>query len=140
MVLADHGQMCQVLLTLLGNARDAMPTGGQVTITTRCLPSEGHTNTDTPLMRLSVADTGVGIAAETLDRIFAPSFTTKQVGAGTGLGLTVAHALVEQCSGRIHAESVVGHGTTVHIDLPSRALVSVDTPSVRVPPGNWPTS
>ena len=121
-VKADPSQLEQVIMNLVVNARDAMPTGGRVTIeTTIVAPTKGDL---TRFARLSVSDTGHGMTDEVKGRIFEPFFTTKDVGKGTGLGLAVVHGVVTQCGGQITVESTLGIGTTFHLMLP---LVPVPT-------------
>jgi two-component system NtrC family sensor kinase len=107
-VLMDAGQMQQVFLNLLVNAGEAMPSGGQLTITT---------HTDAGNVRIIVSDTGTGIPSEDLTRIFDPFFTSKEVGKGTGLGLAVTYGIIEQHGGSIDVASTVGEGTTFTITL-----------------------
>lgn len=108
-VLMDSGSLVQVLMNLAVNARDAMPTGGALAITTRNHGGE---------VLLEVADSGCGMSPAVLARIFEPFFTTKGVGNGTGLGLSVVHGIVRQAGGRIEAQSEVGTGTTFSIHFP----------------------
>ena len=110
MVHADPHQMSQVLLNLFINALHAMPNGGRLTVTVK--PEANG-------VALMVADTGHGIARENLSKIFTPFFTTKEVGKGTGLGLTVVHGIIEEHRGRISVESEPGKGTTFKIFLPT---------------------
>jgi PAS domain S-box-containing protein len=110
-VLADPGQIQQVLLNLAANARDAMPTGGALTIAVRPCPPAG--------VELTVADTGVGMDRETQAHVFEPFFTTKQPGKGTGLGLATVHGIVVQFGGRIEVCSTLGQGTLFRIELPA---------------------
>jgi len=121
------GQLEQLWVNLVVNARDATPAGGVVTLRARRL--DGSEGGDGPasgaIVELSVQDTGVGMDKETLDRIFEPFFTTKGVGQGTGLGLAVCHGIVENAGGSIRVTSALGAGTTFTIRLPaSRDRVS----------------
>jgi two-component system cell cycle sensor histidine kinase/response regulator CckA len=112
-VFVDPAQMEQTLINLTLNARDAMPSGGQLWIGTSNTDLEGE-----PYIALSVSDTGVGMDPETQARIFEPFFTTKQGGGGRGLGLATVHGAVEQSGGRILVDSAPGQGTTFTIYLP----------------------
>lgn len=111
-VRADRGQIEQVLMNLAVNARDAMPNGGTLTITT------GVTADPKRLACLSVADTGVGMSEDLKARVFEPFFTTKGPDKGTGLGLATVYGIVQQSSGHISVESSPGNGTTFRIHLP----------------------
>ncbi len=125
LVRADRGQFDQVIINLVVNARDAMPGGGTLTVRTH-----NETVID-PVQRgpeimppgayvvVEVADTGTGIAKEDLERIFEPFFSTKEVGAGTGLGLSTVYGIVRQSDGYIFVDSAIGHGTTFSIYLPA---------------------
>ncbi len=120
-VKADPGQIEQVLLNLAVNARDAMPGGGTLRLSTanRDLPRvEERGRCVGPCVELTVSDTGTGIDAATLPSIFEPFFTTKEVGQGTGLGLSTVHGIVEQSGGHVTVESKLGAGTCFSIYLP----------------------
>jgi two-component system NtrC family sensor kinase len=101
--------MQQVLLNIFINARDAMPSGGKITIKTE----EQDCN-----YVLSISDTGYGISPDIISKIFDPFFTTKEVGKGTGLGLSICYGIVKNLKGDISVESVVGKGTTFYIKFP----------------------
>lgn len=119
LVRADVVQIQQALLNLVINARDAMPNGGRVTITTdNAEESFGSQREIIPVVTLSVSDTGQGMDEATLSRIFEPFFTTKEIGKGSGLGLATVDGIVAQSGGRIRVESALGQGTTFTILLP----------------------
>ena len=124
-VVLDPGQLEQVLMNLVVNARDAMPAGGRLTIETRAVViADSETGALTELSpgryaALRVTDTGCGINADFQDKIFEPFFTTKGVGKGTGLGLAVVHGVVQQSGGSITVESSEGTGATFRILLPA---------------------
>ncbi|HEU4699358.1 MAG TPA: ATP-binding protein [Gemmatimonadales bacterium] len=114
-VTFDRTQLVQVLLNLALNARDAMPEGGRLRLTTAHAPADGAG----PRLVLAVRDTGAGMDDATRQRIFEPFFTTKEAGKGTGLGLSTVHGIVTQAGGTIDVESGVGAGTTFRITLPA---------------------
>ena len=123
-VVADPGQIEQVLLNLAVNARDAMPGGGELrvrTYLTSCREEE-HTAIPAaglgPMVVLEVADDGCGMSDEVRERAFEPFFTTKADTEGTGLGLATVYGIVQQLGGHIHLESEVGRGTRIRIHLP----------------------
>jgi nitrogen-specific signal transduction histidine kinase/CheY-like chemotaxis protein len=117
--LADAGQLELAILNLIVNARDALPEGGTVTVAARD-ETVRHSDGLGPgeYVCLSVADTGVGMDAETLARDVEPFFTTKGVGKGTGLGLSMIHGFAQQSGGRLVIKSRKGEGTTAEIWLP----------------------
>jgi CheY-like chemotaxis protein len=123
-IIADRGQLEQVLLNLFVNAADAMPNGGQLLLETRNathhdIPAKGYTVNPGGYVRLSVRDTGVGMDRETMVRIFDPFFTTKRMGRGTGLGLASAYGIVKGHGGYIDVESEKGAGSVFYVYLPA---------------------
>jgi PAS domain S-box-containing protein len=121
--LCDPNQLESALLNLAINARDAMPDGGKLTITTSNARTEGVT-ADTPALSpgdyvcISVADTGTGMSAEVAARAFDPFFTTKPIGQGTGLGLSMIYGFARQSDGHVTIDSKLGRGTSVRLYLP----------------------
>jgi len=109
-ITADLGQMEQILMNLAVNARDAMPSGGTLMISTA---NRGES------VLLSVSDSGCGMSAEVQAKIFEPFFTTKEVGKGTGLGLATVYGIVQTYGGTLSVDSLVGQGTTFHIRFPA---------------------
>ncbi len=109
-VLADASQINQVLVNLVVNALQAMPEGGTLRV---------KTGMENGRVCLTVEDTGIGMSAEVLERVFVPFFTTKDVEHGTGLGLPVVHGIVTSHDGTIHIQSEAGRGTRVEIRLPA---------------------
>jgi len=129
-VNADVGMIEQMLLNLIVNARDAMPQGGSIVITTEAVSvdasyAETHPEAQTgKFVCIAVSDTGTGIYPEYLPRIFEPFFTTKEAGKGTGFGLATVYGIVKQHQGWIEVASQVGNGTTFKIFLPATFAVA----------------
>ena len=141
-VKADPGQMHQVLLNLVVNARDAMPKGGEVGIETAVVEldqryAERHPGVEPgAYVKLSVSDNGAGIDEETKRRLFEPFFTTKEQGKGTGLGLSTVYGIVRQSGGHISIDSTVGEGSTFQIYLPwaeKKEVEPLDTTKEAIP-------
>ncbi len=146
-VMADRGQMHQVLMNLAINARDAMPGGGRIVVATANVDIDEQLAPSQDVkpgsyVVLTVSDTGAGMSQETLRKIFEPFFTTKPMGVGTGLGLATVYGIVEQSGGFIRVASEVGRGTTVRIYLPripGDPEVTGARPGAQVPVGGKET-
>ena len=124
LVRVDPGQFDQVIVNLAVNARDAMPGGGQLTIVTKAMHNERPYQRGADIMPpgdyvvIDVSDTGTGIDPDNIGRIFEPFFSTKEVGAGTGLGLSTVYGIVRQTDGFVFVDSEPGQGSTFSIYLP----------------------
>jgi CheY-like chemotaxis protein len=130
----DPNQLENALLNLAINARDAMPNGGSLTISTslRASSAEGIVR---DFVEISVEDTGIGMPAEVQAKVFEPFFTTKPAGYGTGLGLSQLHGFVHQSGGQVQLSSVVGEGTVFRLLLPN-----IETPVLAAEPESAGTS
>ncbi len=137
-VFADQSNLEQVIMNLVVNARDAMPAGGKITISTALVEvTKQHVQrqpqaTVGPRICLSVTDTGFGMDPQTLSRIFEPFFTTKDVGKGTGIGLATVYGIVAQQGGWIEVVSEPGHGSTFNIYLPPSGTAVFQPSSSRI--------
>jgi PAS domain S-box-containing protein len=146
-VMADRGQIEQVLLNLAINARDAMPHGGALTVTTGLTDLSTVQGDEWPAARpgkyveLTVSDTGFGMDAETMRHVFEPFFTTRPQGQGTGLGLSTVYGIITKAGGGITIDSEEGKGTTFHIYLPAISIPAPAAPAGPPPaaPGHGET-
>ncbi len=131
----DPGHLVQVILNLAVNARDAMPKGGRLRITTAVVEIDGThgpvlaTATPGRYVMLSMTDSGCGMSPELLERIFEPFFTTKGPGRGTGMGLAVVHGIVQQSGGHLEVESQPGVGSTFRMYFPTVDAAAPTRPS-----------
>jgi len=128
----DPSQFDVAVLNIAINARDAMPEGGRIKIAAHNYPAGGSTTRD--MVRVSIRDSGAGIAPELMEKVFEPFFTTKSVGSGTGLGLSQVYGFVRSSGGVVKIESVVGQGTTVFLFFPrsSQTLPRADVQADRL--------
>jgi len=139
-VKVDQGQFEQVIVNLAVNARDAMPEGGTLTIRTSNVTNAAPVRRGVEEMPpgdyvlIEVGDTGVGIGKSEIDRIFEPFYSTKEVGAGTGLGLSTVQGIVKQADGYIFVDSVLGEGTKFSIFLPRHQAREVEAAAAATEP------
>ena len=141
-VRSDPGQIEQVVLNLVVNARDAMPQGGRIAVRAESVQLDAHQPDNSPpappgpYVHLAVADTGSGLTADARAHLFEPFFTTKELGKGTGLGLATVYGIVKQNGGFIYVDSAVDQGTTVRIYLPpASGPIASEQPVAAVAPG-----
>ena len=138
LVKADLNQFEQVIINLVVNARDAMPSGGTITLRTKNVPAADCAALGEDVLlpgdyvAIAVEDNGTGIPPEVRDKIFEPFFTTKEVGKGTGLGLSMVYGIVKQTEGYVFCDSTVGRGTTFTILLPRHVASEADEPVKKV--------
>ncbi len=129
LIRADQGQMELVLLNLFLNAADAMPNGGELTVTSKCRCNGTGLPANTEFfVEVVVSDTGIGMDQTTMNRIFEPFFTTKEMGQGTGLGLASVYGVIENHAGRINVQSVPDEGTTFTVHLPAAEAIECQFP------------
>jgi CheY-like chemotaxis protein len=130
---ADPSQIESVILNLAVNARDAMPNGGRLTITTRNVPNDDKSKpAELPpgdYVSVSISDTGTGMTTEVLRKAFEPFFTTKPVGSGTGLGLTQVYGIARQTGGTVVIDTRLGKGTIVKVYLPRTTAAAAILPA-----------
>lgn len=141
-IKADPVQLNQIIVNLAVNARDAMPNGGQLLLSTKRVTIDANTVVELALepgqyALLTVSDTGIGMSLETQAKVFEPFFTTKEKGKGTGLGLSTVYSIVTQTGGKLYLESELGVGTTFQIYFPTldsyELAESVEHEEMRLP-------
>jgi CheY-like chemotaxis protein/anti-sigma regulatory factor (Ser/Thr protein kinase) len=141
-IKVDVAELELVILNLCVNARDAMPKGGVITIGARNVPQRIERDIPDDRVELTVADTGIGMAADVLAHIFEPFFTTKEIGKGSGLGLPQVYGFAQRSGGSVQVDSAVGRGTTVILSLPRSHEFPVQpleaTPDAAMPAGQQP--
>jgi len=118
LIMGDDGSLSQVFFNLLSNAKDAMPQGGKLKISTKCSDGNNQESEKPAFIEIKFQDSGCGIPEQDIDRVFDPFFTTKETGKGTGLGLSLSYGIIEDHGGTISAESNVNKGTSFVVQLP----------------------
>lgn len=122
LIQIEPNELTQIIVNLITNACEAMPSGGELTIETSVIVSSNNNSQTSPApgkyIKLSIRDTGIGMTEETKSKIFNPFFTTKDAGKGTGLGLSSIYGIVEQSGGYIEVETMLDVGTTIHVYFP----------------------
>jgi len=144
-VLADANQISQALLNICVNARDAMPTGGEIVLASEAIDTGRMQTlyadaTANPYVCIAITDTGAGIEESARPRIFEPFFTTKEFGEGTGLGLAMVYGIIKNHQGLVDVESEPGHGTTFRLYLPIARLDDQSTSPKVIRPAPAPNS
>jgi PAS domain S-box-containing protein len=134
--LCDPHQLDSAILNLAINARDAMPDGGTLTLRSRNHPGSAELP---PSICIAVADTGTGMPPDVVERAFDPFYTTKPLGQGTGLGLSMVYGFMHQSGGQAHIESAPGAGTTVNLCLPRHTGTEVADDAAACPPAPTPS-
>ena len=130
----DAGELELVILNLAVNARDAMPSGGTITIKAENCPAYREDGLEGDYVRLSITDTGTGMPPEVLAHVFEPFYTTKEIGKGSGLGLAQVHGFVKQSHGGVRIRSAVGCGATIELYLPRSEKALRDAPQTSEAP------
>ena len=144
-ILADANQISQALLNICVNARDAMPTGGEIVLASEAIDTGRMQTlyadaTANPYVCIAITDTGAGIEESARPRIFEPFFTTKEFGEGTGLGLAMVYGIIKNHQGLVDVESEPGHGTTFRLYLPIARLDDQSTSPKVIRPAPAPNS
>jgi two-component system cell cycle sensor histidine kinase/response regulator CckA len=138
-IYGDKGQLDQVTMNLVVNAYDAMPNGGTVRIVTRNhsvtqeRPDRHGVMPQRDYVQMSVRDSGLGMTSDTISHLYEPFFTTKDVGQGTGLGLSTVYGIVKQSHGFIFVDSALGHGSSFECYYPRMVEASVQAPAEALP-------
>lgn len=119
LIKGDQGQIEQIIMNMVVNARDAIDRSGTIILRTECIDSQ---------IKFSVIDTGMGMTEDTKAKLFEPFFTTKEIGKGTGLGLAAVHGVLNQMDGYVTLESILNHGTSFHLFFPRQTSIVQNVP------------